>query len=398
MLWKLPLLECAATEFFIDGYHGGVYGHYPKGYTRFMVEQLRQHPDWKVNLEIEPETWDRERIEDPLYYNLFAEMLADSVSRIEYVNPGYAQSYLFNTSTESSIRQFSMGLDKLREHFPGIAFSSYSSEEPYFTSALPAILSSFGVRYASFKNPNTCWGGYTAAFGNRDFVTWKAADGSEVLCVPRYASEKLEDNSTWQTNAWGLPKEYVEDALQAGIAHPVGMCLQDAGWRGGPWLKGAGHYLPMEFTLWSDYFKKYGSMSRPVEWRMLQEDIRVSLVLGSQVLQGIARRVRTAENLLPQAEKVATMSHLWKGTDWESWKLKEAWRGLLLSQHHDCWIVPYNGAKGETWADKVRDWTFSSNRYGEEIISCSAKALASTMHRPMESWCSIRLLTLGKKS
>lgn len=72
------------------------------------------------------------------------------------------------------------------------------------------------------------------------------------------------------------------------------------------------------------------------------------------------------------------MSHLWKGTDWESWKLKEAWRGLLLSRHHDCWIVPYNGAKGETWADKVRDWTFSSNRYGEEIISCSAKALAST--------------------
>lgn len=230
-----------------------------------MVEQLRQHPDWKVNLEIEPETWDRERIEDPLYYNLFAEMLADSVSRIEYVNPGYAQSYLFNTSTESSIRQFSMGLDKLREHFPGIAFSSYSSEEPCFTSALPAILSSFGVRYASSKNPNTCWGGYTAAFGNRDFVTWKAADGSEVLCVPRYASEKLEDNSIWQTNAWGLSKEYVEDALQAGIAHPVGMGLQDAGWRGGSWLKGAGHYLPMEFTLWSDYFKKYGSMSRPVE-------------------------------------------------------------------------------------------------------------------------------------
>lgn len=157
-LFLVPMTLNAQQSYFIDGYHGGVYGHYPKGYTRFMVEQLQRHSDWKINLEIEPETWDRERIEDPLHYNAFAEMIQDSVSRIEYVNPSYAQSYLFNCSAESTIRQFSMGLEKLREHFPNISFRSYSSEEPCFTAALPAILSSFGVKYASSKNPNTCWG------------------------------------------------------------------------------------------------------------------------------------------------------------------------------------------------------------------------------------------------
>ena len=48
----------AQTAYFADGYHGGVYGHYPTNFTRFMVDALRAHPDWKINLEIEPETWD----------------------------------------------------------------------------------------------------------------------------------------------------------------------------------------------------------------------------------------------------------------------------------------------------------------------------------------------------
>lgn len=370
-------LQAQVQGYFVDGYHGGVYGHYPKGYTRFMVNQLQKHPDWKINLEIEPETWDRERTEDPLFYNYFADMIADPFSRIEYVNPTYAQSYLFNTSAESSIRQFVMGLAKLREHFPTISFRTYSSEEPCFTAALPTILNSLGVKYASSKNPNTCWGGYTSAFGNQNFVTWRAADGSSVLCVPRYASEKLESNSTWQTNAWGMSEEYVRDAVRSGISFPVGMCLQDAGWRGGPWLKMSGHHMPVKYTLWSEYFDKYALSCKPEEWNMSQEDIKVSLVWGAQVLQKIAQHTRYAENLLPQTEKIATMAYVWKHTPWESWKLKEAWRGLLLSQHHDCWIVPYNGAKGETWADKVNDWTSSTNRYCSEIIEKSGKALGN---------------------
>ena len=50
-------------------------------------------------------------------------------------------------------------------------FSAYSSEEPCFTSALPGILKSFGFKYAVLKNPNTCWGGYTRAFGG-ELVDW----------------------------------------------------------------------------------------------------------------------------------------------------------------------------------------------------------------------------------
>ena len=49
----------AQQAYFVDGYHGGIYGHYPvKWKTQFIVDQLSMHPDWRICLEIEPETWD----------------------------------------------------------------------------------------------------------------------------------------------------------------------------------------------------------------------------------------------------------------------------------------------------------------------------------------------------
>src|SRR5450755_2729909 len=139
------------TAYFIDGYHGGIYGHLPAWQTNFMVEKLAQFPDWKINLELEPESWDTIALHDPVSYEAFRKLFADqsAAGRIEYINPAYGQSYMYNISGESIIRQLDYGMKKLRQHFPGAVFSTYSSEEPCFTSALPQILRSFGFRYAS---------------------------------------------------------------------------------------------------------------------------------------------------------------------------------------------------------------------------------------------------------
>lgn len=45
----------AQQAYFVDGYHGGIYGHYPvKWKTQFIVDQLSNHPEWRICLEIEP--------------------------------------------------------------------------------------------------------------------------------------------------------------------------------------------------------------------------------------------------------------------------------------------------------------------------------------------------------
>jgi alpha-mannosidase len=186
----------AQRAWFIDGYHGGIYGHYPPGFTGFVVEQLRNNPEWRINLEIEPETWDFARVYEPEAYAKLRELMEDQSDggRIEIVNPTYAQSYFFQSSGESLIRQFQYGIRKTREHFPNVILTTYSSEEPCFTSCLPSVLKSFGYSFAALKNPNTCWGGYTSAHGG-ELVNWIGPEGTSILTVPRYASEALQSNS-----------------------------------------------------------------------------------------------------------------------------------------------------------------------------------------------------------
>ena len=76
--------------YFVDGFHGGIYGHYPTPwYTDFMLNQLEEHPEWCINLELEPETWDSVRRQTPEAYVRFCEAMRGE--RIEVVNPTYAQ-------------------------------------------------------------------------------------------------------------------------------------------------------------------------------------------------------------------------------------------------------------------------------------------------------------------
>lgn len=368
VILMLPFRGTSQEAYFVDGFHGGIWGHYPEGYTSYMLSLLDEHPEWKLNLEIEPETWDRARRIDTASYSRMARYLntPSSENPVEYVNPSYGQSYFYNISGESVIRQFSYGIEMLKEHFPGIAFKTYSTEEPCFTSALPQILKSFGIQYASLKNPNTCWGGYTAAHGG-ELVNWVGPDGTGIPAVPRYEIESLKPGSTWETIGNANSPEYIHAALDYGITHPIGMCLQDAGWKWGPWLKGE-HYKPSTYTTWRNYFENIVDPGASIpDWKFSQEDIRVSLVWGSQVLQKIAQQVRTAENNMVQGEKIASMQYLLQGMDYPENSLDQAWQELLLAQHHDCWIVPYNTSKGTSWAEKVVKWTATANAATTEI-------------------------------
>lgn len=334
-----------------------------------MLSLLDEYPDWRLNLEIEPDTWDRTKSTDSVSYKRMQELLSDQSpeARVEYVNPTYAQSYFFNTSGESVIRQFSYGIKKLRSHFPAISFTTYSSEEPCFTSALPQILSSFGIKNASLKNPNTCWGGYTRAYGG-ELVNWVGPDGTGVVTVPRYKIEKLKPGSTWETIGNANSFEYINAALDYGVENPLGMTLQDAGWKGGPWLKGD-EYKPSIYTTWRNYFDHLANHENIIDWEFNQEDLLVSLVWGSQILQKVAQQVRVAENNIIQAEKIASINMIANAREYPKDSLDRGWQNLLLAQHHDSWIVPYNTSEGTSWAEKVVNWTGITNSVSDGVMN-----------------------------
>lgn len=359
---------------FVDGYHGGIYGHYPvKWKTQFIVDQLSMHPDWRICMEIEPETWDTVQIQTPEAYRQFKEIAASK--QVEFTNPTYAQPYCYNISGESIIRQFQYGITKINEHFPDVSFVTYSVEEPCFTSCLPQILKLFGFKYAVLKCPNTCWGGYTSAYGG-ELVNWVGTDGTSILTVPRYACEKLEPGSTWQTTAWGNSDAYLKACRDAEIEHPVGMCFQDAGWKNGPWL-GNGKKVKnnSKYVRWKDYIENISIGKTDDDYHFSQEDMRVNLMWGSQVLQKIAQEVRTSENKIVMAEKMSVIAHLKNGYSYAQADVDEAWRTLMLAQHHDSWIVPYNGLhKYGTWADAIKRWTDQTNTIADKIMEASVRS------------------------
>ncbi len=355
------------NAYFVDGYHGGIYGHYPLWNTQFYVDKLSEFPEWKICLEIEPETWDIAYKETPEAYAKFKKIA--SSSRIEFVNATLSQPYMYNISGESIIRQLAHGAERLKKHFPEVKLTTYSAEEPCFTSCLPQILKSFGYKYAVLKSPNTCWGGYTTAYGG-ELVNWVGPDGTKLLTVPRYACEKL-GNNVWTTIANDNSDEYLEACKKAGIIHPVGMCFQDAGWNNGPWL-GTGDNVKNNsvYQTWRGYIEDITSGGTTDDWDFTQENIQPGLVWGSQVLQQIAQQVRASENNLIMAEKINAMNYILEGDLTADSILRDAWYSLALSQHHDSWIVPYNKLpQGKTWAQAVSQWTKKTDSIAQKIMN-----------------------------
>ena len=141
----------------------------------------------------------------------------------------------------------------------------------------------------------------------KDLVNWIGPDGTGIPAVPRYEVEELSEESTWQTESWTNSNSFIRKCFAHGIQYPVGMCFQDAGWDGGPWHN---EYEPTIYTTWRNYFEMVIDKVQPEDWHFTQEDIKPGLVWGAQVIQDIARQVRTSENLLITAEKMAAMDFI----------------------------------------------------------------------------------------
>jgi alpha-mannosidase len=357
----------AQQVYFVDGYHGGMYGHFPLWNTQFYVDNLDRYPEWRICIEIEPETWDVAQRETPDAYRAFQKIAGSS--RVEFTNPTMAQPYMYNISGESIIRQLEHGMAMVNKHFPDVRFTTYSVEEPCFTSALPQILKSFGFKYAVLKCPNTCWGGYSAAYGG-ELVNWTGPDGTAILTVPRYACEELGKKDVWTTAANANSREYLDACFAAGIKNPVGMTFQDAGWRNGPWIgKGDSIKNKSVYTTWTNYFENISTGKTDDTHHFTQEAFLPGLMWGSQVLQKIAQEVRRSENNLIMAEKMNVMNYLASGRAVDNFLFRKAWYNLALSQHHDSWIVPYNGLfPGQTWAQAIEGWTRATDETAAGIM------------------------------
>ena len=68
---------------------------------------------------------------------------------------------------------------------------------------------------------------------------------------------------------------------------------------------------------------------------LLVDDSKTELHHLSDVLGKRGYQVRTAENRIVQAEKMASMQKIDLGMVYPAAAINDAWRSLMLAQHHD---------------------------------------------------------------
>lgn len=346
-----------ATLYFVDGYHGGIRGHMPEGSWQDILHALERWPNWKISLEIEPESWEYLRQHDLHTYRRLQKFVSapESADRIEFISGSYAQPFCWAVNGESNIRQLLYGIDMIQSHFPEAVVDTYAVQEPCFTSALPQILKQLGYQRMSLKNP-TAWGGYMAKMPG-ELVKLTGSDGSFLPAVPRYTCEELISCNA--TEASGYDYEsiagFAEKCVREGIEAPTGMCLQDLGWASAPLVQG----IDVEYVTWREYFKRFGERMKG-EVSFSQEDILVALPWGNRILSEMLRNVRYAENRILQTEKLLVLAQSEAGIKKEvlsgcTGMLRAAWKMLMQAQHHDGYICA-------TCGEGTRQWGFRSNK------------------------------------
>jgi alpha-mannosidase len=380
-----PSTAPARSFYYVDGYHGGVDGHMPPASLRNVLDGLDKFPNWKVSFEIEPYSWAVFAKSDPKSIDRLKRYLSDSTpgGRIELVSGAYGQAYMWNASGESNIRQIAFGLAELRAVLPGLIVDTYAVQEPCWTSCLPQLLKSFGYRRAVLKN-STCWGGYHAPTLDADVMHWVGPDGTAITTVPRYAAEQLVPPAT---ELGAQPNTaFIAHCKEAGIENPSGTILQDMGWPGRPWRLGMSQEVvgSLRHVTWREYVDTIASAPKK-QWKASQEDLRVGLPWGGSVIQRIAQLVRLSENRLVQAEKLAAMAFVRRGTPFPADDFKQPWKDLLWSQHHDVWIVSYNRHRDGTWASAVEAKSQTIDRACAKVIDESSAAMVAVPEAPQAS-------------
>lgn len=370
-----------ATFYFVDGFHGGTWGHMPLGSWRDVIEALERHPEWRISLDIEPISWDELKRTDPYSYRKLSEYLKDRGTRprVEMIAGSYAQPFAWAIGGESNIRHLIRGRELIQEHFPDILLDTYAVQEPCWTSSMPQILRSLGFRRAVLKNP-TAWGGYAAGF-DAEIVDWVGPDGSKIPTVPRYACEGLVACNAVESAGYQLRgrdgdetdmRAFVQKCVEHGILRPSGMCLQDLGWSARPWLDEE----HVQYTTWREYVEEI--VDKPTqEWRMSQEAILCTLPWGEAHLQRLAREVRQAEDRILIAEKLAALATVLCRAPYPKEALQEAWDRLLYAQHHDIWICATTREGRKNWAWQASASTYACEEICVRVISDSLEALAA---------------------
>ncbi len=306
---------------------------------RNAIEWLERYPGFKIGLDNEAYAYDYLAEHDPAVLEELRGYLKRYRGRFGIGTCTYGQPLSQFINEESNVRQIQYALEADRRHL-GWVPTVYLMSEHAMHSQIPQLLAGFGFTGAILRTHFMMYG-YNPTF---DVATgwWVGLDGSRVPTVPTYEGEGAQFGRTTMDN-WILTR------------YPGPECdmpLED-------FRKKFAHIRPLLASRADDAKLRCEELVRKYEgdaeyrWVLLEEifptfpapteelktgpnDFHVRMPWG-YCGNEIWNMCRRAEVEVLTAERLAAVELLLGGADHEA-EIRQAWKNLLVAQHHDIQI------------------------------------------------------------
>jgi glycosyl hydrolase family 38 len=348
--------------------HGGLvlwgYEHFLQHF-RDLRGWLNRHPRLEMGLDNEAWMYDWLAENQPTVLEEIRQALAQYAGRLGIGTCTYGQPLAASLLEESSIRQIAYGLETVRERL-GCEVSVYSWSEHAAFAQLPQVLAGFGLRGVLMRTHFLMYGfcpGYDAPI-----VGWEGPDGSRVACVPTYPRQErqvpshrahppgpfgLTTEDTWILTRYpSADSPEPLDHFRARFAHIrplLASRIDDSGLKREALVVELDDREEYRWATLEDVFDEFPEPAVTVRPSSEEFGTRMPWGYRGSELFDLTRR---AETTLLTAERLAARRAADDGAlpldtvrGWEE-ELRQAWKDLLVAQHHDVQIVARAGAFG----------------------------------------------------
>jgi alpha-mannosidase len=342
------------------------------------LDLMREYPDFKFTMSsAQTYAWMEEK-----YPDLFAEIKQRvKEGRWEIVGGMWVEPDLNMPGGESLVRQILLGKRYFQEKFGVDVHIGWNPDSFGYNWQLPQIYKRSGIDY--FVTQKLLWAQDYTKFPYRLFW-WEAPDGSKLLTYFPHdyamgidATTMANDLAFWSKSLYGGNIKIEPEMMHLyGVGDhgggPTRTMLDNAMRLKSPNMVYPKLELSTAGAFFQDLEQKMPSMTVP-SWK---DELYFEYHRGVFTSQAeTKRRIRFAEELLLNTEKVASLATLY-GRSYPSEELTRDWQRLLFDDFHD--IFPGSGiaVNYEDARKNLEDVSLS----GEKILHSSLKDLAARVN------------------
>lgn len=306
---------------------------------REHIGWLEAHPRFKFGLDYEAFTFDEMAKTNPDIMELIRRTLEKYPGRFGLGSTTYGQPLALFISGESNVRQLTYAIRTNKKHF-GQTPPVYCISEFALINQTPQLLKLCGFQAAIFRTHVMNYGyqrAFDSAWGN-----WIGKDGTGIPSVPSYEGEGVgfcnttldnwilsrwpDDDSQYSLEDYQERFEKYEPLLASrydDLTQPYGKLVAEA-CKHDNW----------EFILLENIPEIYGEAKEPLVTD--DNDFHGKIpwgYCGNEIFNGC----RKAEVNAARAERLNALSVMLGGASAQE-QLEEAWKNVLVAQHHDVTI------------------------------------------------------------